>query len=63
MSPMTPAEREAAERRLQETRDEIQALVNSTAPVEEREALWDALLNEHFDLLRKLDADEATEQG
>lgn len=57
MGPMTPAEREAAERRVEKIKGEIQALLAGTAPDEERFDLWRALLAEKLHLQTKLHAD------
>jgi hypothetical protein len=58
MSPMTPAEQDAAERRLKEIQGEIKRVLASTTHGEEREDRWFALLTESLKLQELLDGDE-----
>jgi len=51
------AEREAAERGIEEIKGEIQAILASTAPDDERVERWRALLAKYLHLRTKLDAD------
>lgn len=59
MSPMTPAEQDAAERRLKEIQVEIQRVLASTTQGKEREDRWFALLTESLKLQEQLDGEES----
>ncbi len=58
MSPISPDEREAAERRVEEIKIEIRANFDGDGPTEERIKRWRAPLTESLELQPKLDADE-----
>ena len=55
---MTPAEQDAAERRLKGIQVEIQRVLASTTHGKEREDRWFALLTESLKLQELLDGDE-----
>ncbi|MGD9633333.1 MAG: hypothetical protein AB7O59_11215 [Pirellulales bacterium] len=56
---MTPAEQDAAERRLKEIQVEIQRVLASTTQGKEREDRWFALLTESLKLQEQLDGEES----
>jgi hypothetical protein len=47
-----------AERHIEVIRGEIQALLATTTPIEERKERWDTLLTENLNLQTTLDADD-----
>jgi hypothetical protein len=59
MSPLTSQEREVAERRIEEIRDQIKAL-HASGNAASRTAEWETLLTESLQLQEKLDRDEAS---
>jgi hypothetical protein len=54
---MMPDEREAAERRIEEIKGEIEAVIVSKAPDDERVERWRFLLARLLQIQTKLDAD------